>query len=43
MLSRNVYDTAGVESSLIEAGGRHGTEASRKVCTPDLFLQSNHG
>jgi hypothetical protein len=43
MLSRNVYYAARVEGSPIEAGGRHDTESSKKVRTPDLFLRSNYG
>jgi len=27
----------------IEAGGRHDTESSKKVRTPNLFLRSNYG
>jgi len=43
MLSRTVYDAAGVEHSPIEAGGRHDTESSKKVRAPNLFLRSDHG
>jgi hypothetical protein len=43
MLFRNVYYAGGVDSSVIEAGGRHDTESSSKMCTPGLFLRNDHG
>lgn len=43
MLFRNVYDSTGIESSWIEAGERHDSQSSKKMCAPGLFLRSNHG
>jgi hypothetical protein len=43
MVFQSVHDGAGAENSLIEAGERHDTKSSKKMCAPDLHLRGNHG
>jgi hypothetical protein len=31
------------ENAVSEAGGRHGTESSKKMRAPDLHVRDNHG
>jgi len=38
MVFRNVHDGAEVGKSVVEAGGRHDTESSKKMRAPDLLL-----
>jgi hypothetical protein len=42
MFVESVHNATGVESSLNEAGGRHGSESSKKVCASNLLLRSKH-